>query len=247
MKKIASTFCFLMVILFGLQAQEGPGFRFGVHASPTWAWMRTSDKRLEGTSSNWGLKFGVLGELYFAENYALISGLGFSFNQGGTIQNGYELADLWNDAELSDNKYHAIPKEGKYHYRMTYVEIPFGLKLRGGGSETNPLSFYAEIPVFTLGFVTKAQGDIRGTDVLNTEDEDIRDDVNGLSLSWGFGGGIEYKISGATVVAGLSYQQQFTDVTDGGRIQRDATNPVFADEDSKGTIGLIALRAGVFF
>lgn len=247
MKKIASTFCFLTFTLAVLSAQENAGFRFGVQASPTWCWAKTTDKKLEGTGSNWGLKFGVLGEFYFAPNYAFMAGLGFSFNQGGSIQNGYETADLWKDSPLSEDKYHMIPKEGKYHYRLTYVEIPFGLRLRGGVSETNPLSYYAEIPVFTLGFLTKAQGDIRGTDDLNTEDEDIRKDVNGLSLSWGLGGGIEYKLEGATLMAGLSFQQQFTNFKGDGRVQRDATNPAFSDESSKGTMGLIAIRVGAFF
>lgn len=233
-----------MFVLFSLSAQTE--FRFGVQASPTWSWLRTSDKKLEGTSSNWGLKFGLLGEYYFAPNYAFIGGLGFSFNQGGTIQTGYENADLWKDSPLSEDKYHSIPKDGKYHYRMTYVEIPFGLKLRGGVSESNPLSYYAEIPVFTLGFKTKAQGDIRGTDNLNTEDEDISDDVNGLSLSWGLGGGVEYKLSGATLVGGIHFQQQFTNVKGDGRIEK-APAGGFTDESSKGTIGLISFRAGVFF
>jgi hypothetical protein len=244
MKKIASIFCFLVFAFGSLSAQEDVGFRFGVQASPTWSWVRTSDKKLEGTGSNWGLKLGVLGEFYFAPNYAFITGLGFSFNQGGNIQNGYEQADLWKDSPLSEAAYHNIPKEGKFHYRVTYVEIPFGLKLRGGGEST--IGYYAEIPVFTLGFKTRAQGDIRGTDSLNTDDEDISDDVNGLSLAWGLGGGIEYKLSGATIVAGLHFQQQFTNFKNDGRIVREPGGE-FTDEDSKGNIGLITLRAGVFF
>lgn len=244
MKKIASIVCFLIFLSASGSAQDAPTFRFGVHASPSWAWMRTSDKKLEGTSSNWGLKFGLMGEYYFAENYAFVSGLNLSFNQGGTIQNGYERADLWNDSDLSEEELHNIPINGKYHYRVNYVEIPFGLKLRGGSGDA--LGYYAEIPVFTLGFVTRAQGDIRGTNN-DVEDEDIRDDVNGLALSWGLGGGIEYKASGFTFVGGLHFQQQFTDVTDKGLIQKSATDPVLSEEKSKGTIGLIALRAGVFF
>ncbi|MCW5923236.1 MAG: PorT family protein [Saprospiraceae bacterium] len=244
MKKIASTFCFLTFTLSVLMAQEDVGFRFGVQASPTWSWMRTNDKKLEGTGSNWGLKFGMLGEFYFAPNYALVTGLGFGFNQGGNILNGYPTADLWKDSQLSRNELHAIPQNGKYHYRLTYVEIPMGLKLRGGSDET--IKYYFEIPVFTLGFLTRAQGDIRGTNDRNENDEDIRDDVNGLALSWGFGGGVEYKMSGATLVAGLSFQQQFTNAKGKGRVQREPGGE-FTEEKSKANIGLIALRTGVFF
>lgn len=247
MKKIVSAFCFFMIALFSIQAQEEPGFRFGVQVSPTWSWMRTSDKKLEGVGSNWGIKFGVMGEFYFAPNYAFLSGLGFSFNQGGNIQNGYETADLWNDSPLSEESYHLVPKDGKFHYRLTYVEIPMGLKLRASGGDN--ISYYAEIPVFTLGFLTRAQGDLRGTDDPDAVDEDIRDDVKGLSLAWGLGGGVEYKVSNFNLFAGLHFQQQFTDVTDKGLVQKTATDPLppSSEEKSKGTIGLIALRAGVFF
>lgn len=246
MKRIASTFCFSMFTLFSISAQESTEMRFGVQVSPTWSWAKTTDKKLEGTGSNWGLKFGVQGEFYFKPTYAFIAGLGFGFNQGGTIQSGYEMADLWKNSSLSEDKYHSIPKEGKFYYSITYVEIPFGLKLRGGVSEDRPISYYAEIPVFTLGFKSKAQGDIRGTNNLNTEKEDIRNDVNGTSLSWGLGGGIEYKASGATLVGGIHFQQQFTNFKGDGRVQKEPGGQ-FTDESSKGTIGLIAFRLGAIF
>ena len=221
-------------------------FRFGVQASPTWSWLNTTDKRLDGAGTNLGLKLGMLGEFYFAPNYAIITGLGFGFNQGGTIQNGYPLASLWKDANLTDEKYRVVDQDAKLHYRLRYIEVPFGLKMRGGSGEDNPLKFYAEIPVFTLGFLTKAQGDIRGTDD-TTEDEDIRDDVKGLSLSWGLGGGIEYEFaSSTTVTGGLSFQQQFTDVTGTGLVQKSIGADLVNDK-SKGTISLLALRLAVFF
>ncbi len=249
MKKIASTFCILVFTLSALSAQdENPGFRFGVQASPMWSWVKTTDKKLEGTGSNWGLKFGVLGEFYFAPQYAFITGLGFSFNQGGNIQIGYENADLWKESSLSETEYHMVPKDGKYHYRLTYVEIPFGLKLRGSAGADNPLGYYAEIPVFTIGFKSKAQGDIRGTDFEpEPEDEDIRADVSDLAMSWGLGGGIEYKLSGgANLVAGIHFQQQFTNFKNDGKVQREPAGE-YVDESSKGTLGIITFRLGVFF
>ncbi len=236
----------LFVFCQVLALAQDQSFRFGAQVSPTWSWMNTTDKKLDGLGSNWGLKLGMLGEFYFAPNYAIVTGLGFGFNQGGTLQNGYSQASLWKDSELSDEKYRVVGQDAKLHYRLRYIEVPFGLKMRGGSGEDNPLKFYAEIPVFTLGFLTKALGDIRGTDN-NTEDEDIRDDVKGLSLSWGLGAGIEYEFASSTVAtAGLSFQQQFTDVTGTGRVQK-SIGADLVDDKSKGTIGLIALRMAVFF
>lgn len=249
MKKIASTFCILIFTLTALSAQEDSGFRFGVQASPTWSWLKTTDKYLEGTGSNWGLKFGVMGEFYFDPKYAFVTGLGFSFNQGGSIQIGdaYENADLWKESPLSKPEYHMVPKEGKYHYRITYVEIPLGLKLRGSAGGDSPVGYYAEIPVFTIGFKSKAQGDIRSTNFdPEPTDEDIRADVSDMSLSWGFGGGIEYNLSGSTLVGGIHFQKQFSNMKNDGRIQREP-NGEWADESSKGTIGQIVFRLGVYF
>ncbi len=237
----------LFIFCLDLASAQSKTFRFGVQASPTWSWMNTTDKRIDGLGSNWGLKLGMLGEIYFAENYAIVSGLGFGFNQGGTLQNSYPMAKLWKDADLTDEKYRVVGPDAKLHYRLRYIEIPFGLKMRGGTGEDNPLKFYAEIPIFTLGFLTKSLGDIRGTQDQNTEDEDIRDDVKGISLSWGLGGGLEYEFaSSATAVVGLSFQQQFTDVTGTGQVVK-TEGADFVDDKSKGTIGLLALRVAIFF
>ena len=246
MKKMLLAFG-LLIFGSGLVYAQDKTFRFGVQASPTWSWLRTSDKKLDGSGTNLGIKLGLQGEFYFAPNYAIITGLNFSFNQGGTIQNNYPAATLWKDANLSDEKFRTVGQDAKLHYRLNYLEIPFGLKLRGGTGEDNPLKFYAELPVFTLGFVTKAQGDIRSTQDQNTVDEDIRKDVKGISLSWGLGAGIEYEFaSSATAVAGFTFQSQFTDVTGTGLVQKTA-GAEFVNDKSKGTIGLVGVRLAVFF
>ena len=60
------------------------------------------------------------------------TGLGFGFNQGGTLQNGYSQASLWKDSDLTDEKYRVVGPDAKLHYRLRYIEVPFGLKMRGG-------------------------------------------------------------------------------------------------------------------
>lgn len=246
MKKIALAFGFLLALQGMSWAQQE--FRFGVQASPTWSWLRTDDKLLEGTGSNWGLKFGVLGEYYFANNYAFFSGLGFGFNQGGTLLNGYPQGAFWPKTDLSDPRLDTLGKDAKLHYRINYVEIPFGLRFRGGSNEDSRLKFFAEAPVFTLGFVSKAQGDIRGNTPVTSEDENIRDDVNGLSLSWGIGGGIEYEAaSNATIVVGLFFQQQFTDMTDDAGSVFDSRTSAWKKENSKGAFNALSLRLAFYF
>jgi len=245
MKKIALFLFFLSFLLAEAEAQKK--VRFGVQASPSWSWLRTNERKLEGVSSNWGVKLGVLGEFYFADNYAITTGLGFGFNQGGSLQNGYARYKPWDESDLSEIPSDTFGIDTKIHYRVNYVEIPISLKMRGGSSEDARIKFYAEAPIFTLGFVSKATGDIRGTNTQNLEDIAIRDEVSGLSLSWGFGAGIEYEIAtNATLVTGLVFQKQFTDLT---RTELVSNEPMgeLTKKDSKATFGNIALRIAVFF
>ncbi|MCC6461036.1 MAG: PorT family protein [Saprospiraceae bacterium] len=246
MKKIALALGFLFA-LQGLAFSQNT-FRFGVHASPTWSWLRTDDKLLESSGSNWGLKFGVAGEFYFATNYAFTAGLGFGFNQGGTILNGYNQGVFWPKTDLSIPQLDTLGKDAKLHYRLTYVELPVGLRFRGGSSEDSRLKFYAEAPIFTIGFLSKAQGDIRGNTDFKSEDENIKADVNKLSLSWGVGAGIEYELAAnATAVIGLTFQQQFTDMTSDNGSVFDSRNSTWKKEKSKGAFNALALRLGIFF
>jgi hypothetical protein len=251
MKKITSFLLFFTLLTVVVNAQtgkDGKGFRFGFQASPTFSKITTTDKLIESAGVNWGMKLGVMAENYFSANYAFCSGIGFGFNQGGTIQNGYTKGVFWAKSDLSKPNLDTLSKNAKLHYRTTFVEIPFGLKMKGGSNEDSRIKYYAEAPVFTLGFVTKSLGDIRGTDTQNVEDENIRPNVNGLSLSWGLGAGIEYEVAtGTNIVAGIAYQKQFTDLTDdSGSVLTDAGG-VWKQEKSKGTLGVFTVKIGVFF
>ena len=254
MKKIAFITGFLCLTLHVAQAQYGSwgtDYRFGFQASPTFSWIKSTDKLLESAGTNTGLKLGVLGERYFAPNYAIMSGLGFGFNHGGTVQTGYQSGVYFPDSELSSSLLDTLPVNSKLHYRLTYIEVPVGLHLRGGTNENAKLKFFGEAPVITFGFTSKALGDIRGTDRQNSDDENIREDVAGVSMSWGFGGGIEYEIAtSATFVAGLFFQQQFTDFTGSGSVAaKDARTGAITwkDEKAKTTMSFITLRMGIYF
>ncbi|MBL7775405.1 MAG: PorT family protein, partial [Saprospiraceae bacterium] len=74
------------------------------------------------------------------------------------------------------------------------------------------------------------------------------DDVNGLSLSWVIGAGVEYEIAtSATVVCGLYYQQQFTDMTDDSGSVYDSRSSAWKQEKSKGAFRALSLRLAFFF
>ena len=165
MKKIVALAVFLSALTMILHAQED--IRFGFQISPTFSWMNTSTNRINPSGTNLGLKLGMIGEFYFRENYAFVSGIGFGFNHGGTLQ--HELGGrYWTKSELS-SALDTLPDGVKLKYGIQYVEIPIGLKLRT--REFGYLRYYID-PAITLGFKTQGKGKIEGVGV-GEDGEDI--------------------------------------------------------------------------
>ena len=233
MKKIIASAAFLICLAQFAQAQmfnEGE-LRIGVQVSPNFSWLATDDNTINENGRNFGLKFGVMGEYYFHERYALLSGIGLAFNHGGTLlhDNGGEL---WTRSQTNMLE---VPDFNDFEYQIQYVEIPLGLKLKTATKDSGSHSgFYFDIPVFTLGINTQARGTIKDTDV---DKVDIKREVNFLAISWGAGMGWEYNVSSATtLVAGIAYQQYFTDITDD-----------YPADRSKAKMHNITFRLGVYF
>ena len=238
---------FSVVQLSHAQGDREKNLRFGVHLSPTFSRLNSSDKLIETAGTNLGVKLQLIGEKFFTSNYAFSSGIGFAFNQGGTLQNGHTQGVFWPKSDLSSPQLDTIPQNAKLHYRLTYVEVPVSLKLVGGSGTDNPLHYYVEPSIF-LGFMTKAKGDIKGSTILNSDDEDIRSDVNGLNLSWGFGAGVEYEVAqNLTLFSGIAYQKGFTDITDDSARVLPPSSTSWRKESSKTTLGIITWKIGVFF
>ena len=246
MKKIVMLFAFFFIAYFTTQAQGD--FRFGFQMSPSFSWMGTNDNKINGNGTNLGLKLGVLGEYYFRQNYALLGGLGFAFNSGGTLKHDIG-GNFWPESELSNPDLNSEPnslQDGvNLKYGIQYVEIPFGLKMKT--QEFGYLSYFAEIPVITFGVRTQARGDITSNGTTDSEKENIKDDVSLFNISWGVGGGVEFGLSENTaIVAGLFFQNGFTDITNDKATKYNGLSDT-PSEDSRGTISSITLRIGVMF
>ena len=254
MKRLVAVLALLLCFWFAGHAQE---LRFGFQASPTFTWLDSDDKFINSSGSNLGLKLGIRGEYFFAEKYAFFAGLGFGFNQGGTLL--HDVGGIfWPDSDLSDEDLRDLSRaeDVKLKYSIRYVEVPFGLKL-----VTNEIlrdfRFFFEVPI-TLGVRGPARGDILGSGSLmkNSEDEDIRKDVNIFNASWGLGMGAEYNIRGSSkgdtnLLLGIFYSQGFLDVTSDKnavkKIRQTSGEFISEDEDSVGTIRGITIMVGVMF
>jgi len=246
MKKIvvfAAFFTFLCTALIGQS-----DFRFGIQFSPTITWMNSADNIVNSNGTAFGgPKLGMVMEKYFRENYAFTFGLGFAFNQGGVLKHDFG-GDLWANSTLSNSIYHDLPDGVNLRYSLQYVEIPVGLKMKT--QEFGYIRYFAEIP-FTIGILTQAQGAVEGTNI-NTDKENIRDDVNLFAISWGLGGGIEYSIGPSTsLVGGLYYQNYVTDITKNDGKRRGVGDSPMAEptfrEDAKSVLKGLTIKLGVIF
>ena len=90
--------------------------RMGFQLSPSISWMDTDDNAINGNGVNVGMRLGMMGEYYFRERYAFISGINFAFNQGGTLKHE-EGGNLWSKSDLSDSALATLPSgvNLKYH------------------------------------------------------------------------------------------------------------------------------------
>jgi hypothetical protein len=254
MKKI---FFSLILLSFSMIAVAQSNFvnraKFGVQASPTYSWLKTTDTKIKGNGQNLGFKLGVTLDYFFSENYAITSGLGFAFNQGGKL--AHETGgNFLTKSTLSDSRLNKglkpLSNNVNIRYHVQYLEVPIGLKLRT--QQFGYLRYYAEAPMFTVGVKTQGKGDIY--DDAYTESpflkENIKEDVGLFNFSWGFGAGVNYDISPSTsAVAGIYFQKGMLDVTRDGNAQKALTpsDPAPVDENSKATLGVVTLRVGIIF
>jgi len=236
-------FIAIICLIFGLRdanAQDSfKNIRFGPEISPQLSWMFTNDNQILSEGNNFGLRLGLMGERYFTENYALTGGLGITFNYGGTLK--HEIGgNLLSESELSSETLNDLADGAEINYTMQFIDIPVGLKMKT--RQFGYMSYYAHLPIFTLGILTRARGDIMASNASSTN-ENISSDTRFFNFSWGFGGGAEYAVSPETsFVFGLYYQQSIIDIT-----KDQGTQNTGNKEDSKGSFGIIRLRLGVLF
>lgn len=250
MKKTILLFAFIISIAPIVLAQD---IHFGIQMSPSVSWIGSNSSKISGSGAATGLKLGLIVENRFSQAYSFSTGIGFHFNAGGRL-----LIDVpsqyWTESYDEFDKKPTVradsalfPKETKFRYSTTYVEIPFGLKLRTPENGTH-LRYFAE-PALTLGIRSGSKGAIVGSNSLDQEQINIRKEVNLLNLSWGIGFGGEYIVANNTaLVGGIYYQRGFTDVTSDNGTLYDSdgkSNP--KKDNSKGILSSITIRLGVMF
>ena len=186
---LAAVFAFTSVSLFAQDTYKG--FKLGLSAHPNFGWLRSDVDGINSNGLRAGFSYGLVGDFYFADNYAFTTGLKLTTINGQT------------ESEL------AINRGEQRIYKLQYLEIPTKIKLTT--NETNGMRFYGE---FGLGnaFLVGNKQEVK--DGVGTPAG--KEKVSFYRASLIIGGGTQFMVGGSTALdVGLSFNNGFTDITTG--------------------------------
>ncbi|HEX7368013.1 MAG TPA: porin family protein [Pelobium sp.] len=191
MKKLllATVFALSTVTLFAQDTYKG--FKLGITAHPNFGWIKSDVPDIKSDGLRAGFSYGLVGDFYFADNYAFTTGLQLSTINGQTVNES------------------ALHKGEQRIYKLQYLEIPAKVKLVT--SDMNGLRFYGE---FGLGnaFNVSAKQVVKGGVGTATADDDIAFYRASLII----GGGTQFYVGEKTAIdVGLSFNNGFTDIRRG--------------------------------
>lgn len=249
MKKIAViTFFFLCALSVSSIAQNHfRDLKLGFHLSPSFNWMESQNNKINNAKSKVGIHTGLISEWYFKEHYAITTGIGFAFGMGGTLQ--HELGGkYWRLSNLGD-AYNEMPDEVKLKYRIQYLEIPLGLKLKT--RQVGYLNYFLE-PGLIFNIRTQAKGKVIGAGLPSaTEIFYIKREVNGIAMAYRVGAGGNYQLNQQmSLLFGLYFQKTFTDVTNNTGIVFDPSRGYPSKEPLENAIdhqNSLIIRLGILF
>ena len=212
MKKLLLIASFILGSL-SIFAQEEPAFHFGVKASPSLAWLRSDTKGYASDGSKFGFSYGLITDFNFASKYAFSTGIDITY-RGGKFKKVEKLKTIVNQDSVI---------ETSTSYVLQYLEIPITLKLKT--NEIGSVTYYVQVGVAPginirarKNYASSTQTTVLGTKYTTTAEEnklDAQNEINSLNLSMIIGGGVEYTLSGQTVlVGGIQFNNGFLDVFD---------------------------------
>lgn len=228
--------------------------RFGAYLAPNVSWMHPtaakSDNGLynvESQGSKVGFTYGLMGEYYFARNYAVVTGLQVNSTGGKMLATRIDQQTTPGSAQV---------QKAMFDYRLQFLEVPLALKLRT--DDINGFKFFGQLGI-SVGFNIGKKADYEVTYFDTTTKVAIGDRVKltgGLGsiapimLAMNIGAGAEYPINRKlTAYVGLFFVNGFTpDATDPSKYDTETLGYGTSKfQDGKTRLNNFALRVGLFF
>jgi len=223
MKKLA-TILILSFISTGLWAQISPltsyGFRLGLTATPTVGWIKPEQGKTNGISL--GFSYGLMGDFNFAPNYSFSTALTITTINGKSTE--ANVMPYYSGSGSTD------PKAYDLKYKLQYVDLPLTIKLKT--VKANDTRWYGQFGL-SNSINISAKQDATSNGVKIADGTKISDQTRFYRAGLIIGGGGEFDISGnASIMAGLTFNNGFTNIVSDGRTVKNH---------------YLALNFGVFF
>jgi hypothetical protein len=264
----------LTAMLTTAAAAQTKDWKIALHVDPNISWLKPDNNNLSAGSNKVNFGFGVSIDRMFTENYAIGTGIQI-FNTGGVLS--YFRTDIAEGADATNTQTVEYPSISQVNrtYNLKYLEIPLTLKLRT--NEIGYITYWAQVGV-GAGFNIKAKSDDEidhkkiNTATIETPiwedaatrvvdqtgdnaliDNDIAKEISLPRAGLIVGGGIEYNLSGdASIVAGVIFNNGFTNVLKGDGVKVDSGEPSIKENkaqpfDLKAISNVLSLQVGILF
>lgn len=195
MKKTIILATFIVISVTGYSQD----LRLGVCLNPHFDWFSESSDLMKSNGTKTGVEGGLIVENYFTKNYAFATGILLG-SFGGRM--------VYNDSISfqTDETYKDIPPGKEVKYKLQYISVPVGLKLKT--NQIGYMSYFAR-----LGFTGQVNIGARADAPPNLDDDGAGKEIGLFNLAYHFGAGLEYGIGGNTaIVAGVTYNNGFLDI-----------------------------------
>jgi len=224
MKKLIFTSVIVLFTLISFSQKA----RFGIVASPEINWMKPDTKDVTSDGIRFGINYGINFDIPMGNNAAFSSGLLID-NCGGKLVYNDTIPFQTLDKTDTINKTYVID------YKLQYISIPIGLKLKT--NEIGYITYFANV-----GITPQLNIGAKATVGKIIENEKINKEVTVINMNYFIGAGIEYSLSGTTaLLIGIYYHNGFVDVTS---IPKDLKE---LRKKDKVVLNNVALKVGIMF
>lgn len=190
-------FAIVMLALSLTASAQYKGFAFGVKIGPSFDWAGSKTNTIQNEGTRMGFRWGLVADYYFAENYALVTGLNVNYLRGH-----FSYDDRYTFPIDSVTNYYAMGNRDRL-YKATTFEIPIALKMVT--EEFGPFSFFAQVGG-SVGYTRKAlaKDSFVGIDddaAYHHDDEDYfsaRNQYNPFHIALNVAVGGQFVIKGST-------------------------------------------------
>ena len=182
---------------------QNKGFAFGFKLGPGFDWTGSTTGAAKSEGMRTGFGVGVVAEYYFADNYAIVTGVNVNMNRGHySFDNGRMVMGADSVQVLE-----TYPVDR--YFKSTVYEIPLMLKMMTNELGNLPLRAYAQVGA-GIGYAQKVKVKDRYLDVVGDEYVASNKEFSNLRASMKIGACAQYAIDESTrIFAGLYFSHDF--------------------------------------